>query len=77
MNNLNKIAVHRILTDLCSCKNFIQNVPKHLSVEQKENRLEICQYLPETIRFWPDFLNIGDESWVFEYNPETKQLSEE
>ena len=44
---LNKNAVHRILTDYLHMRNICAKlVPKNLSVEQKANRLEICQDLP-------------------------------
>ena len=43
---LNKNAVHRILSEhLHMRKNCALLVPKILSVEQKENRFEICQDL--------------------------------
>jgi len=55
-------------------------VPKNLSVEQKANRLEICQDLLGRLEIEPIFLDkviTGDESWVFNYGPETKQQSAE
>ena len=55
-------------------------VPKNLSVEQKANWLEICQDLLGRIKIEQDFLDkviTGDESWVFDYNPETKLQSAE
>jgi len=55
-------------------------VPKNLSVEQKTNRLEICQDLQGRLKIEPNFLDkvlIGDESWVFDYDPETKRQSSE
>jgi len=55
-------------------------VPKNLSVEQKVNWLEICQDLLGRLEieqnFW-DKIIIGDESWVFDNDPETKQQSAE
>ena len=54
-------------------------VPKNLSVDQKANRLEICQDLLGRLEIEPNFLHkviTGDESWVFDYNPETKRQSE-
>jgi hypothetical protein len=51
-------------------------LPKHLSVEQKPNRLEICQDLLERLEIEQNFLDKlirGDESWVYEYDPETKR----
>ena len=41
---LDKCAVHRILTDHLHMRKICAKlVPKNLSVEQKANRLEICQ----------------------------------
>ena len=55
-------------------------VPKKLSVEQKANRLEICQDLLGRLEMEPNFLHkviTRGESWVFDYDPETKWQSEE
>ena len=55
-------------------------VPKNLSVEQKANRLEIYQDFLVRLEIEPNFLHkviTGDESWVFDYDPETKRQSEE
>jgi len=44
------------------------------------NRLEICQDLPGRLEIEPNFLDkviTGDESWVFDYDPENKWQSEE
>ena len=49
-------------------------------MEQKANRLEICQDLLGRLEIEPDFLDkviTGDESWVSDYDPETKQQSAE
>ena len=49
-------------------------------MEQKANRLEICQDLLGKLEIEPDFLDkviTGDESWVFDYDPETKRQSAE
>ena len=46
-------------------------VLKNLSVEQKLNRLEICQDLLLRHEIEPNFLHkviTGDESWVFNYH---------
>jgi len=54
--------------------------PKNLSVGQKANRLEICQDLLGRLEIEPNFLHkiiTGDESRMFDYNPETKWQSEE
>jgi len=78
---LDKSAVHRILTDRLHMQIICAKlVPKNLSVEQKANQLEICQDLLGRLEVEPNFLDkviTGDESWVFNYDPETKQQSAE
>ena len=78
---LNKNAVHRILTEhLHMRKICAKSVPKNLSVEQKANRLEIFEDLLGRLEIEPNFLHkviTGDESWLFDYDPETKRQSEE
>jgi len=78
---LDKSSVHRILTNhLHMQKICAKLVLKNLSVEQKANRLEICQDLLGRLEIEPDFLDkviTGDEYWVFDYNPETKWQSAE
>ena len=63
---LDKNAVHSILTDHLHMR---KQVLKNLSVEQKVNRLEICQDLQGRLEIEPNFLDkviTGDESWVFD-----------
>ena len=78
---LNRNAVHRILTDhLFMRKICAKVVPKNISVEQKVNRLEICQDLLGRLEIQPDVLHkviTGAESWVFDYDPEIKRQSAE
>ena len=78
---LNKNAIHRILTEHLHMRKICAKlVPKNLSEEQKANRLEICQDLLGRLEIEKIFLDIlitGDESWVFDYDPETKRQSEE
>jgi len=78
---LDKSAVHRILTDRLHMQKICAKlVPKNLSVEQKANQLEICQDLLGRLEIKPNFLDkviTGDESWVFDYDPETKRQSAE
>lgn len=55
-------------------------VPKVLTDDQKSRRVEVCRELLEMCEVDPDFLEnvvTGDESWVFEYDPETKRQSAE
>ena len=67
---LNKNAVHRIVTDHLHMRKICAKlVPKNLSVEQKANRLEICQDLLGRLEIEPNLLHkiiTGDESWVFD-----------
>jgi len=55
-------------------------VPKVLSFEQKECRKELCLDLLQCSENEPDLLNsiiTCDETWIFTYDPETKQQSME
>ncbi|KAK5646530.1 hypothetical protein RI129_004994 [Pyrocoelia pectoralis] len=64
---LRKQLFHEIVSKL---------VPKMLTDDQKARRVETCQELLNTCEENPTFLDdviIGDESWVFEYDPETKR----
>nr|CAH7741398.1 unnamed protein product [Callosobruchus chinensis] len=51
-------------------------VPKNLSDEQKAHRMNIAQGCPEQVESNPTLLDrviTGDESWFFQYDPETKR----
>ena len=78
---LDRNAVNRILTDHLHMRKICAKLmPKNLSVEQKTNRLEICQDLQGRLKIEPNCLDkviTGDESWVFDYDPETKPQSSE
>jgi hypothetical protein len=55
-------------------------VPKNLNDDQKARRNEVSAEMLERRETKPDFLNrviTCDESWFFEYEPETKRQSEE
>lgn len=79
--NMSTFAVHGIVTkDLQMHKVCAKLVPKVLTEDQKELRLLRCQELLDLIQNEPDFLNsvvTGDESWMFEYDPESKRQSSE
>ena len=54
-------------------------VPKNMTIEQ-ENRKDVCLYLLERIQRDRNFLKnviTGEETWIFEYDPETKRQSKE
>ena len=53
---------------------------KLLSDDQKQHRVRVCENMLELIGADPDFLGCiitGDESWVFQYDPETKRQSQQ
>jgi len=78
---LNKNAVRRTLTEHLHMRKICAKfVPKNLSVKQKANRLEICQDLLGRLEIEPIYVHkviTGDESWVFDYDADTKRQSEE
>lgn len=53
-------------------------VPRLLTEDQKRNRVEVCTELKARCEADPNFISnivTGDESWVYGYDPETKQQS--
>ena len=53
-------------------------VPRLLSVDQKEQRLDVCLDLKENATNDPSFLSnviTSEETWVYAYDPETKTQS--
>ena len=79
--NLNRFTVHKILTrDLDMRKLWAKMVPKNLTTEQKANRRDVCIDLLDRLEREPEFFSrviTGDESWILEYDPETKRQSGE
>ncbi|UYV72492.1 hypothetical protein LAZ67_9003387 [Cordylochernes scorpioides] len=77
--HMSTFVVHGIVTeDLHMRKVCAKLVPKVLTQDQKELRVLRCQELFDLIQNEPDFLNsvvTGDESWMFEYDPESKRQS--
>jgi len=71
--------VHTILTaDLGLRRVSAKFVPNLLAMEQKQLRLEIAQDMLECVESDSNSLNtviIGDESWIYGYDPETKAQS--
>jgi orotate phosphoribosyltransferase-like protein len=70
--NVDKETVRQILTENLKMKKVCAKmVPKNLSEDQKLNREEMLEKIEEV----PDFLNsvvTCDETWLFQYDPETK-----
>jgi histone-lysine N-methyltransferase SETMAR len=55
-------------------------VPRHLTYDQKQRRINVCLELQKKANEDPTFTRIcriitGDESWIYSYDPETKQQS--
>jgi len=52
-------------------------VPKNLTTEQKANRRDVCLDLLDRLERGPEFFSdvTDDESWILEYDPETKSQS--
>jgi len=50
-------------------------VPKELNEEQKQRRVTIYQELLERQDDILGRVVTGDETWVYQYDPETKRLS--
>jgi histone-lysine N-methyltransferase SETMAR len=79
--NIPQTQVFEIVTEnLAMRKVCAKLVPRVLSEEQKATRKAICQDLLHNVNEDPDFLDnvvTGDETWVFEYDPESKRQSSE
>lgn len=79
--NLPKTIVHEIVSeDLAMRKICAKLVPRVLTDAQKQHRVEVCEELKQLCADNPNFLNnviTGDESWVFQYDPESKRQSAE
>ena len=74
--NINRKTVRKILNeDRHMRKVCAKMVPKELTEEQKQRRATICQDLLERQDGILGRLITGDETWVYQYNPETKQQS--
>jgi len=74
--NIDRVTGRTILTeDIHMRKVCAKVVPKELTEEQKQRRVTICQDLLE----WQDEILgriiTGDETWFYQYDPETKRQS--
>ncbi|UYV72680.1 hypothetical protein LAZ67_10000284 [Cordylochernes scorpioides] len=70
---------HQIVTkDLDMIRTSSKFVPRILTEEQKEFRLDVCKNMVEMTRTDPEWMQkiiTGDETWVYQYDPETKRQS--
>jgi len=72
--NINRETVRKILTeDLDMRKLCAKIVPKELTEEQKQRRVIICQDLLERQDDILGHIITCDETWVYQYDPETKR----
>ena len=54
--------------------------PKNLTTEQKANRRDVCLDILDRLEREPEFFSgviTGDESWILDYDLETKRQSRE
>jgi len=79
--HLKRFTVHQILTQgLDMKKAWAKMVPKNLTIEQKANRRDVCLDLLDRLQMEPEFfirVIASDESWILEYDAETKRQSRE
>jgi len=74
--NIDTKTVRKILTeDLGMRKVCAKMVPKELTKEQKQRRVTICQDLLERQDDILGCVITRDETWVYQYDPETKWQS--
>jgi len=72
--NIDRETVRKILTeDLDMRKVCSKMVPKELTEEQKQRRVTICQDLLEMQDDILGHVIMGDETWVYQYDPDMKQ----
>ena len=78
---LNKNAVHRILTEHLHMRKFVQNWCRKPCLWSKKRTgrkfVRICWEDSKLSQIFLQKVITGDESLVFDYDPETKQQSEE
>jgi len=74
--NIDRETVRKILTeDLDMRKVCAKIVPKEFTEEQKQRKVTICQDLLEEQDDIFGCVITGDETWVYQYDPETKRQS--
>jgi len=74
--HINRERVRKILIeDLDMRKVCAKMVPKEFTKEQKQRRVTICQDLLESQDDILGHVIAGDETWVYQYDPEMKRQS--
>jgi len=78
---IDKMTVHDIIKNSLGMRKICAKlVPKLLTDEQKGRRVAVASEILDRLQTEPDFLDrviTGDETWIFEYDPETKRQSSE
>ena len=79
--NMSKNSIHRILTNHLNLRKVCAKfVPHKLTDYQKSLRIQHCKDLIKESKKDPNFkysIVTGDETWCFQYDPETKRQSAE
>ncbi|UYV75413.1 hypothetical protein LAZ67_13000179 [Cordylochernes scorpioides] len=74
---ISKTTIGKIVTkDLKLKKTPAKFIPRFLTNEQKLCRLATCENMLEMTRTdpeWKEKIITGDETWVYDYDPETKR----
>ena len=72
-------SCQRILADELNMRRIAAKfVPCLLNNDQRDHRVQACTKVQKAVRHDPNFLSraiTGDESWLYNYDPETKQQS--
>jgi len=72
-------SCQRILADELNMRRIAAKfVPRLLKNDQQDHQVQVCTELQKAVRNDPNFLSrvvTGDESWLYNYDPETKQQS--
>ena len=75
--SMNSESVWTIITEELGMRKICAKmVPRLLTDEQKERRVEVCQDILTRLETDPNLLGgtiTGDESWIFKYDPSTKR----
>jgi hypothetical protein len=73
--NMNRETVRQIVKKDCGMRKISSKmVPRILTHDQKQRRLHISSDLLRSAETF-DRVITGDETWCFQYDPETKRLS--
>ena len=74
--NIDRETVRKILTENLDMRKLCAKiVPKELTREEKQRRVTICRDLFERQDHILGHVITGDETWVYQYDPERKRQS--